>query len=41
VITPPAPTLRVSTRQQRLKPRPLQISQITSHDMPTIDPRNA
>jgi hypothetical protein len=40
VITPPAATLRVHARQQRLKPLPVLISQITSHDETTIDHRN-
>jgi hypothetical protein len=33
VITPPSTTLRNHARQQRLEPSPLNISQITSHDM--------
>jgi hypothetical protein len=37
VITPPAATLQRRAGQQRLQPRPLLISQITSHNMPTIN----
>jgi hypothetical protein len=37
VITPPPATLRQRAGQQRLQPRPLLITQIASHDIPTID----
>ena len=37
VITPPATTLRPHARKQRFQPCPFLISQIPSHDLPTID----
>jgi hypothetical protein len=37
VITPPTTAPREHARQQYLEAFPLQISQITSHDMATID----
>ena len=40
VITPPPTTLEHHGRQQRLQPLPLLISQITSHNTPTIDHRD-
>jgi len=41
VITPPPTTLRRHGRQQRLQTHPVLISQITSHNTPTIDRRSA